>query len=248
MSHDTASDSQHCLSDLSVRQVAARIRAGASLLVPLGGLEPVGLDAPLGLCAALAHALACRACLETGALVAPTMAVTCGMPFSAFAGSAGVRARTLQNSILDTIPAWLRQGFRRVVIVDCGWGNEPAIGQARARLDEPDRLAVFSLCAMLRERGGDAGSRAATLRDEQALLSMACHFGLGAPSQEGGTRPCDPGELAVWNRRGRDPARLARLAPDARLSQLRDGLVPDRGCELVSGACGRIVQLLKAGE
>ncbi len=237
MARSTAESRSDRLTMLSSREVADRIARGVSLAVPVGALEPLGTDTPLGLCEVVAAAVAEKACAGRDALVAPTVSYACGVPFGAFEGSTGVRPRSLTNALLDMLPAWLRQGFRTIVLVDCSSESGDALRETLVRLDGGTRVCVY------RWGEGQGSEDAARVRDEAGLLSTALFLGMSVPGYP--SAGAGSADLRRWRRRGRDPELLRTLCPSALLTPAPHTPERDLGERLFTQAVARVAALLE---
>jgi len=157
------------LSHLTFQEVEKEIAGNPALILPLGGCEPYGEYGTLGTVSAVVEALATALSSKLHLLLAPTQAFGCSTPYSAFGGSAGLKARTLTNILCETIRQWYGQGFRAVIIIDGQFDNSEAVDQALRRLKnvKPEmKICAFSLSAtsgsvhlsdsMFREKNTDA--------------------------------------------------------------------------------------------
>jgi len=225
------------LGNCSSRQVEDHLKRDTRLLVPLGALEAYGRDTPLAAATVVCEALTVEVSKASGALFAPAFAYGCSLPFSAFAGTGGVRLRVLLNALTDLIREWVRQGFRRLLVVDVTWGNREALDEALDRV-KGERGAVVAAYrweddSAVRECVQRLFGRVEQGRWDMPLLCMASHLlgtqvrleALGA-----GKRPDDQ-TTRNWIRRGRDPERFRKLFPSALLWPVTQGVNPQHGAE-----------------
>ncbi|CAA0093850.1 Creatinine amidohydrolase [Starkeya nomas] len=116
------------LDELSWLEFAAKIAAGAPVLLPLGSTEQHGPHLPLNVDVVLPTGVCERVAREVGGLVAPTISYGCkSMPRSGggeqFPGTLSVDANTFALVLRDVIRNLARQGVRRLVIVNGHYEN-----------------------------------------------------------------------------------------------------------------------------
>jgi creatinine amidohydrolase/Fe(II)-dependent formamide hydrolase-like protein len=199
------------------------------LILPLGGCEPYGPFGGLGAAAACAGALAAALSSRLRIIHAPVLAYGCSTPFRTFAGSAGMKPRTLVNLLCETIRPWFFQGFKVVIIIDALPENERAVAEAVRRLKGSDPEGSVLHFSVQRDERVRAfiGSRVPgreLLRTEYGVLSMAAFIDpeLVRPAETSLREPLlpDPERFAVWHKRGADPQQYRKLFPDASSSTI----------------------------
>lgn len=239
------------LANMSSFDVEAHLAHDTRLVVPLGGLEPLGREVPLGTMSMVAEAVCVGAAAPLGVAFVPSWSLSCSLFASAFAGGAGVRPRTLVNMLCDTVRPWIRQGFTRVTIADMSWGSASAIAEAVSRLDGEYGAGVR---AWRWHDGQEVRTalqqRLATLepgRFEFGLLSMARHLDprdvRRAAARD--THFGDSMSLATWVKRGADPEQFAKRWPHAMMTPA--GLDPDAtfGAQLLTLSTSSLAAVLR---
>jgi len=106
-----------------------RVGGGAIVVVPVGATEQHGHHLPLGVDAHIATAVATRAAVRVGGVVAPTLAYgyrsqprTGGG--TSFPGTTGLDGHTLAFLLRDVLRELAAGGARRIAIVDGHYENE----------------------------------------------------------------------------------------------------------------------------
>lgn len=116
------------LDELSWPEFKARIAAGAPVFLPLGSTEQHGPHLPLNVDVVLPTGVCERVAREVGGLVAPTVNYGCkSMPRSGggeqFPGTLSLDANTFALVVRDVIRNLVRQGVRRLVVVNGHYEN-----------------------------------------------------------------------------------------------------------------------------
>ena len=212
------------LSHLTFQEVEKEIAGNPALILPLGGCEPYGEYGTLGTVSAVVEALATALSSKLHLLLAPTQAFGCSTPYSAFGGSAGLKARTLTNILCETIRQWYGQGFRAVIIIDGQFDNSEAVDQALRRLKnvKPEmKICAFSLQRDERVRAfiGQHVQGKEYGRTEYGLSSLAAFIDPGLVREPKKNSPLtkapDPECYTTWRKRGADPEHYRKLFPNA---------------------------------
>ncbi len=115
-------------SELKWPEAAARLRAGAPIFLPVGATEQHGHHMAMNVDVVLPTAIAERAAREVGGLVMPAIAYgnrsqprTGGGP--AFGGTINITAHTLSLLIKDVLTDLVRQGGRRIIVLNGHYEN-----------------------------------------------------------------------------------------------------------------------------
>jgi len=168
----------HRVAELTAPETAERIATGACAILPMGSLETHGPHAPMGdflLAEALCALMAKRAAGQgADALVLPPVPFGGEDFFGAVPGGVSLSSPLLQGIVEESAEALLRNGARRVLVVNGHAGSIPAVGAA-ARALRRRRGAVVPALHLWR-------------------AAAAFHAGLG-----GGTGSLGHGGDPVWS-------------------------------------------------
>jgi creatinine amidohydrolase len=114
-------DEKNLVSQLSWDQVAARIEAGATAVLPLGaGAKEHGFHLPMNTDQIQAEWLASRIAGEIDALVWPTLTYGYYPAFVNYAGSVTLSAKTFKAVLCDILTGLIGFGLRDVLVIDTG--------------------------------------------------------------------------------------------------------------------------------
>lgn len=173
----------HAIARLRAPEVAARIAAGAALILPMGSTETHGPAAPMGdwlLAEALAMQAA-RAAVAVGddALVAPAIPFGGADFFAGIPGGIALSPATLAAVTLESLDALRAGGGTRLLVINGHGGNIPAIEAAQRALRARHGMIVPAL-HLWREAAGllrDWGTPPASIgHGGDPVLSVALHL------------------------------------------------------------------------
>ena len=225
------------LAELTFREIAAELKRCQGLILPLGGIEPLGEAGISGASAFCSKNIADALSDRCGVMVAPALEYGCSTAYKAFEGSAGLRSRTLSNILLELCGDWIFQGFKRIMLIDFSAYNSEACEIFLKRINAGKHVAqVFSVHSDRRIRsyitelmpGDEYG------RSEFALLSLLAFLLPGFVSESERLKQKLP-EMQVyrsWQKRGRDPQKFRKLFPMGSASQTAFKFDADLGKEI----------------
>jgi creatinine amidohydrolase/Fe(II)-dependent formamide hydrolase-like protein len=214
----------YLLSRLTFAEIEREIVRFPAVVLPLGGSEPYGPGAALGLASACSETIASALSRRYGMLMAPTLHYGCSTPYSAFGGAVGMKPRTLTNALCEILRRFRRQGIGLVVIIDPLLDNGPALDEAVKRLKKWDQnLQIVTFGLQREERVRAFIGRRCTIknefgRSEFVMLSIASHIDprlVRVDTAREKKIAASTEELyRKWRRRGADPQQFRKLFSD----------------------------------
>jgi creatinine amidohydrolase len=236
------------LEDLTWPEAAARIGAGAVVVIPVGAAaKEHGPHLPLRTDYLVARELGRRVAEALPVLVAPVVSFGYYPAFVRYPGSQHLRAETFMALLTDVLTGFVRQGARRLAVVNTGVSTE-----APLRLVVRDfyaahdvRVAVADLATLGRAVGSRLRQELGGHADELET-SLVLAIEPGAVRMEraepdyghlaNGPRTvfyqpvvfdADPGSGPDWSRTGArgDPSLASRETGEAALQEITDELV-----------------------
>jgi creatinine amidohydrolase len=121
-------DRELLLERMTWMEVREEIDAGTPIVLPVGAIEQHGPHLPLGTDGFLPYLLARRVGLGRRLIVAPPIFYGAySRPRTGggrhFPGSVGLPGRVLEQVVRCVVEDWMRQGFRRVAVLNGHWEN-----------------------------------------------------------------------------------------------------------------------------
>jgi creatinine amidohydrolase len=231
------------VADMPFAAIEERIRTCPSLIMPVGGLEPIGDRLPLGMVNACCEAIADEIGKRSGVPVAPLLAYGNGILFKSFGGAAGIHRDTLATVLCEICNCWLFHGFKRIMVLTLAMDGRKAVEIAARRLNKlpghEDSVRFSSLQDEERFRAYCAanGGGEEHGRSEWGIRALAAFIrpetGAATTVAAKKNSAIDAAVFKQWHRRGRDPEKLRKLAPDAMFSDSAGGAIDaDAGREL----------------
>ena len=125
-------------------EVRDEIDAATPIVLPVGAVEQHGPHLPLGTDAFIPHGLALRVGSSRRLVVAPPILYGAySRPRTGggrhFPGSVGLPGRTLEAVVAGIVEDWMRQGFRKVLVLNGHWENSWTLLEAVEQAIEPYR-------------------------------------------------------------------------------------------------------------
>ena len=174
------------LGTLTSAEAAARLEAGATVLLPLGSHEDQGPHAPMGdyLSAERVSELIARAAIASGhdTLVAPVLPFGGRDFFGSRIGGIALEQTTLRLVLRDMLAGLLRHGVTRLIVVNGHGGNAQAIHDVTQEilLDRGVLIPCFYLWkiagALLPELLGPEHATRSAGHGADPLASVAMHL------------------------------------------------------------------------
>ncbi|MBN1757644.1 MAG: creatininase family protein [Chitinispirillaceae bacterium] len=223
------------LVDYTFPQIERQVNKSPFLILPVGGIEPVGPSLALGVINIVTERFAAALSEHFSVITAPLVPIGSTIPFKAFGGSAGVHRDFLVNFLMDCCNCWFFQGFKRIIILSLSmdameWGREVAkrfsgenTGVRLMTLQEDERFR--RLCHVYENSGASAG------RSEWGIAALAAYLcpdsvRVLSPDEDRSSPRSLPESFRQWHRRGKDPEKMRKLFPDALFSE-SPGELPD---------------------
>src|ERR1700752_2096668 len=131
-----SSDSLHLVEHMTWAEVARRIDAGSTAILPIGAAaKQQGLHLPLNTDRIQAEWLAARLAETIDALIWPTLTYGHSPAFVEYAGSTSVSAPVFEAMVQQIASGILSHGCRALFVLDSGISTKAPVARALARLD-----------------------------------------------------------------------------------------------------------------
>jgi creatinine amidohydrolase len=130
------------LESMTWPQVRDEIEAGTPIVLPVGAIEQHGPHLPLGTDGFIPFSLAKRVAATRRLIIAPPLFYGAySRPRTGggrhFPGSVGLPGRILEQVVRAVIEDWMRQGFRKVAVLNGHWENAWTLLEALEQAIEP---------------------------------------------------------------------------------------------------------------
>jgi creatinine amidohydrolase len=224
-------------------EVEAYLAGSDGIIVPIGSTEQHGPNGLIGTDAICAEAVARGVGQETGALVAPVMAIGMAQHHLAFPGSITLRPSTIIAYVSDYVFSLARHGFRRFMFINGHGGNIAPLSAAFSELYATASLDPTGAVPRLRctLRNWFDGPEVGRLSREFYGDRLGSH---ATPSEVALTQFLHPEAIkqaemppvAPTRRRFTDALDLRALHPDGRIGSEPSLATPEHGRVLYEAA------------
>ncbi len=224
-------------------EVEAYLGGADGIVVPIGSTEQHGPNGLIGTDASCAEAVARGVGQETGALVAPVMAIGMAQHHLAFPGSITLRPSTLIAYVSDYVFSLARHGFRRFFFINGHGGNIAPLSAAFSEVYAAASLDLSGAVPRLRctQRNWFDGPEVGRLSREYYGDRLGSH---ATPSEVALTQFLHPEAIkqatmppvTPTRRRFTDALDLRALHPDGRIGSEPSLATPEHGRALYEAA------------
>jgi creatinine amidohydrolase len=226
------------------QEVDVYLQDSKTIILPIGSTEQHGPNGLIGTDSLCPESLAIALGENTGAMVAPTIAVGMAQHHLAFAGSITLRPSTLIAVIRDTVNSLVRHGFERFYFLNGHGGNVATVNAAFAEIYAQSSLALTAtdlssvrckvknwweaegVMALSKELFGDADGSHATC-GEVSLTQFAYPHSIKSAEMDPPIAPTGPFY---------DAADFRRRFPDGRIGSNPSLASPEAGEKLFKKA------------
>jgi creatinine amidohydrolase len=212
------------------------------LLLPAGSVEQHGPAVATGIDYIIATAVAEAAGERLGVYVAPPLCYGMSLHHAAFAGTASLRPSTYLAMAADLLTFFVRQGFRRVVVVNGHGGNVPSLKAAAAEVayeNEGARITIHNwydppeVERLIEEYFGAAEGSHATPSETSVLMHLRPEL-VGDVAR---VKPTEAG-LITWQP---GPADLRQYYPEGNIGSDPTRASAEIGAELFEAAVDGVI-------
>lgn len=114
------------IAKMSSSEIAEFIKENPSLIIPIGGLTPIG-DLPLEAVSIVVETIANKLSIDKKTLIAPTVNFPYITPFKSFEGVVGVRGNIFSTTVADLVRSAISWGVKKIIFIDGGVTSETLI-------------------------------------------------------------------------------------------------------------------------
>lgn len=228
------------LFDMNFMEISHHLRNCPSLIIPVGGMEPIGSYGATGIVTRCSEQLAEALSSKLRVLTAPPVCYSYSLSFKSFEGCAGVNFRTFSNLILELCKDWIFQGFKHILLINTASGNDESIQLAIKRLNcscEFVKCFSFQTDSRVQSFVKQYKSGVEFGRSEFSILSLAQYLfpNLVTKNRDWVSNHLpDQKQYETWKKRGKDPQKFRKLFPLGSTSEIAGENSMDFGRELFS--------------
>lgn len=220
------------IGSLSIQEIEDFIKKKPSVILPVGGYEPLGKEIMIDGINLCCEKIAEEYASQSKILMVPLIRIGYTIPFKGFSGCVGISKGSLRDVILDLCNSLIFMGVKRILIITAATYNLEPIQLAVNRINGKKRLECVKFFSLQ--------------HNEEIRSFCKSHFGVADYNR------CECGILALliylfpdifnkeilriqsnitasekemvkrWERLGKDPNKLLKIAPYGLLSNIRD--------------------------
>ncbi len=211
-----------CFSDeLTFEEVKKKISENPIMIIPVGGLEPIGNKIPLGIINKITVQIAESLAIQNSCLCAPIISYGYTTPFSSFEGAYAVKRNIMESMLRELVRDSLQWGIKKILFINLT--TIPAdffsgfIKKLKFKNFESKSISFFDLQNNRDVRKDFLGNKKSDIRLEKALISLALSLKLiNKDAIANGVQENTP-DYSKWRRRGRDPQLLKKKFPKGQI-------------------------------
>jgi creatinine amidohydrolase/Fe(II)-dependent formamide hydrolase-like protein len=227
------------LSLLTISEIQEYLTRNNSLIIPLGGLEPLGEIGAVGIPGKCSDALATEIAYQCGSLVTPLLPFASSPLFKAFAGCVSMGSSGYENILSYICSGYIYQGFKRILLLQSALMPDQTLEMILKRLKKYSAGAQVKLYNWQNDKRiisfmqSEAGASSFE-RLEIGMLSLAGYFDkeyVREKSFSGAPEELTLSQYKTWRKRGADPHKFRKLFPS--------GITSKKGPVLPSSDLGK---------
>lgn len=216
------------ISALTYPQIEEKISQTPALIIPVGGMEPVGKYGAMGIVNTVTERISIAVSEKCSVLCSPLLSYGHTTPYQAFGGSVGIKRNILESLISGFIKECSLWGIKYFFIINGTYKTHGLFEDVARRFCKNAKNTIFISIFTWQEDsrirkfiknyfcGEELG------RSEFGLLSMAAFLAPElVPSMRQSNTSCRLPEKSVyqrWMKRGKDPEKFRKLFPHSTTS------------------------------
>ena len=240
--HKSAKKAQNYIPSLTFKEIEERVSKVPAVILPIGGMEPVGERCTLG--AVQECVMAISACLaeRCNILLEPLLPYSNTTSFRAFGGSIGVKKNIYESMMSNLIKDCSAWGVKHLFILDGTYNSYEVLLKIVKRIEKwkKDTIKVYVLnwqhdkiIKKFIESHFDGTELA---RCEFGIISMAAYINPSLVKSKKIKKKakslCTMDVYRRWHKLGQDPEKFRKLFPDCSTSIIENEIYPQFGKEL----------------
>ncbi len=227
---------------LTFSEIEKRVETIPAVILPVGGMEPVGEWCALGAVNKITHSISETISNNCSVLLQPVLLYGNTTSFRAFGGSSGVKKNIFESLITGIVKDCASWGIKHIFIIDGTCNSYPTLQKVVKRVSKNKKMAVdIHIFNWQREekvrnliskqlKGNELS------RTEFGILSMISHLNPSMIRKNKGRKKakslCTDDVYRKWYKLGQDPDKFRKLFPDCSTSIIDNDIDPTFGKEL----------------
>lgn len=233
---------QNYIPSLTFNEIEERVSKFPAVILPVGGMEPVGECCTLG--AIQECIMAISACLaeRCGILLEPLLPYSNTTCFRAFGGSIGVKKNIYESLISNLVKDCSAWGIKYLFILDGTYNSYEVLTKVVKRIEKwkKDKIKVCILNwqhdKIINKFIASHFNGTELARCEFGIISMAAYINPSLVKskkiKKSAKSLCNMDTYRRWHKLGQDPEKFRKLFPDCSTSIIEAEINPEFGKEL----------------
>lgn len=202
--------------ELSFEEFKNKISDNPTLIIPVGGYEPLGENIPLGIINKVTESVAEAVAKKVNCLSAPLLNYGYSTPFSSFEGNFTIKRNIFESVLRNMIWDTLGWGVCKILIIN--FTTIPSdffqrVIKSALKRGNIKSVEIFDFQNSKEIRYLVLEDKKDDIRLEKAILSLALSLGLLDNKNIESNNFNNKSQYSKWRRRGRDPELFKKLFP-----------------------------------
>ena len=231
--------STYYIPSLTFKEIEKKVSKVPALIVPIGGMEPVGENCTLGVVQECIMAISACLAKRCNMLLEPLLPYSNTTSFRAFGGSIGVKKSSYESFISNIIKDSAAWGIKHLFILDGTYNSYAVLTKVVQRIKKLNKIDI-NVSVLNWQHDSTIKSfiepdfkGTELARCEYGLVSMAAYIN---PSLVRTKKPkkkakslCTEDSYRRWVKLGMDPEKFRKLFPDSSTSIIENEIDPAFG-------------------
>ncbi len=230
------------LPSLTFKEIEERVSEVPAIILPIGGMEPVGENCSLGTIQECIMSISACLAERCNVLLQPLLPYSNTTSFRAFGGSTGIKKNIYESLIANLIKDCTAWGIKYIFIHDGTYNSYPVIQNVINRLKKhrstKAEISLFNWQhdQIIRSFIGKHFTGMELGRCEFGILSMISYINpeliRSKKIKKKASSLCTRENYRKWDKLGHDPEKFRKLFPDCSTSIIENEIDPKFGKEL----------------
>ncbi len=239
---NTKRKSSNYIPSSTFREIEEKISKNPSIILPVGGMEPVGEQCAIGAISECIMSISACLAEKCDMLLQPLLPYSNTTSFRAFGGSTGVKKSCYESFLTSLIKDCAAWGVKYIFILDGTFLSYPIVNKVVNRFEKNKKKSI-SITVLNWQHNNDIRSFIAGRlkglelgRSEFGIISMAAYINpslvINKIAYTKQKALCTQDIYLRWKKLGQDPEKFRKFFPDCRTSVINSESDPEFGKEL----------------